>query len=535
MIGTKRACAIAAIAAIAGGWACGASDSASGLESGGAPAPAPRGDGGAGAAAPAQDAGPPPERELESAYQSPVATGKYVWIANPQSGRVAYVNASTLEVRTAEAGNGPTYMAPVPSPNEDMTVVLNTLSDDATLLAATSTGVRAKNFKVAHGANAWSVSVDGRWAISWTSFQRFTGADKIDKTMGFQDLTVIDLTGAVAPTVLAVGYRPVKVGFTVDSTRAYAVTQDGISVIDLSGAGGPLVTKNVPISDDPLEDPGTRDVSVTPDGAYALIRRDDRPDISVVDMQSATRTTVTLPGNVTDLDLSDTGERAVAVIRDQSVAAILPVPGIATQPGTFATVNVTGETIGSVALSRDGANALLYTNASAVERITFLNVTAQPQPTYRTIRLYSPVLAVFSTRDAGFAVVVHDRAAGSSAAGAFSVVPTGSPLPAKIVATQAPVKQVAIAPTNDRAFVTERDDAKKTYGVYMAKLPSLAVDRYPLASPPLGVGLVAGARRAWVAQEHPEGRITFIDLDTGMARTLTGFELGARVVDGSGK
>ena len=47
--------------------------------------------------------------------------------------------------------------------------------------------------------------------------------------------------------------------------------------------------------------------------------------------------------------------------------------------------------------------------------------------------------------------------------------------------------------------------------------------------------LAGGARRAWIAQEHPEGRITFIDLDSGQARTITGFELGARVVDGSGR
>jgi hypothetical protein len=31
---------------------------------------------------------------------------------------------------------------------------------------------------------------------------------------------------------------------------------------------------------------------------------------------------------------------------------------------------------------------------------------------------------------------------------------------------------------------------------------------------------------------HPEGRITFFDLATGAARTLTGFELASRVVTG---
>ena len=48
---------------------------------------APTSDGGAGAIAP--DEAPPPEREVESAFESPVATGNFVWVTNPKSGRVA--------------------------------------------------------------------------------------------------------------------------------------------------------------------------------------------------------------------------------------------------------------------------------------------------------------------------------------------------------------------------------------------------------------------------------------------------------------
>lgn len=55
--------------------------------------------GGAGATA--------PERELESSFLSPIATGKYVWAANPESGRVALVDAVSYEVRLAEAGGRP--------------------------------------------------------------------------------------------------------------------------------------------------------------------------------------------------------------------------------------------------------------------------------------------------------------------------------------------------------------------------------------------------------------------------------------------
>jgi len=46
---------------------------------------------------------------------------------------------------------------------------------------------------------------------------------------------------------------------------------------------------------------------------------------------------------------------------------------------------------------------------------------------------------------------------------------------------------------------------------------------------PQASGLVPEANQAFVAQQHPEGRITFIDLDTNAQHTLTGFELSTKV------
>lgn len=475
---------------------------------------------------PGAGAEPPAEREVESDYEAPVATGKFVWVANPKSGRVAYVDAATLEVHTVEAGNAPTYLSAVPGQAEDSTLVLNVLSSDATLLRASAGGITSKTFRVAAKADSLAFSSDGRFAIAWADARKTPSAPK---TEGFQDLTVMDLVSGVS-TVLAVGYRPVAVGFAAGQGRAYAITQDGIAILELGGA--PALVKNVAIADDPNEDPGTRDVAVTPDGSLALIRRDGEATITVVALADDTRTTVTLPGPVTDLDLDPQGTRAVATIRNTSQAVILPVPGIATDPATFTTVDIPGEVVGSVALTPAGDKALLYTNAVAAERLTVLDLLTAPV-TFRTIRLYSPVLAVFPAPDARHAVVLHDRTTGgaSPAPGAFSVVPIASSLPAKIVSTLAP--PVAVATTADRAVVAERSDAAGVFGAYIARMPQLMVERLPLASPPTAVGIVPAAKRAFISQVHPEGRLTFVDLDTGASRTLTGFELSSRVVDGS--
>ena len=122
---------------------------------------------------------------------------------------------------------------------------------------------------------------------------------------------------------------------------------------------------------------------------------------------------------------------------------------------------------------------------------------------------------------------------GTPVAGAFSLLPLDGTHPALIQATDAPIQAVAVSPAGDRTLITVRDDRQAIFGAYLGQFPTLAVQRYPLASPPIAAGVAAAAGRGYVAQQHPDGRITLIALDSGDARTLTGYELGARVVDWS--
>lgn len=268
--------------------ASGALDPSNGFSSGGDP----NGNLGAGGGGGNENPPPPPEEELESNYSAPVATGKYVWIANPSSGRVAYINATTLEVNVVEAGNAPTLVAAVPDAQDDVAIVLNVLSNDATILRAKGATLTADSLPVPSSGNAWAVAKDGRWAIAWTDVRRVEKADPID---GFQDITVLDLkTGAMKSTSLTVGYRPVAMAFDMAQTRAFAITQDGISVVALDG-GAPIVVKNIKISNQPVGDPNTRDVAITPDGAYALVRRDGQQQVNIFSLADGSRTDVDFP------------------------------------------------------------------------------------------------------------------------------------------------------------------------------------------------------------------------------------------------
>src|ERR1051325_9401951 len=43
---------------------------------------------------------PPPEMEVEKAFQAPVATERFVWAANPKTGRVALIDSQSYQVKT---------------------------------------------------------------------------------------------------------------------------------------------------------------------------------------------------------------------------------------------------------------------------------------------------------------------------------------------------------------------------------------------------------------------------------------------------
>src|SRR5829696_2081129 len=68
----------------------------------------------------------PPEKELEASFLAPVVTGKFVFSANPVSGRVAVIDAETYAVRLFNAGFGPKYLAAIPG--ERGAIVINELS-----------------------------------------------------------------------------------------------------------------------------------------------------------------------------------------------------------------------------------------------------------------------------------------------------------------------------------------------------------------------------------------------------------------------
>jgi hypothetical protein len=505
----------------------GATGGSASIGSGGGGGTGPGTGGTTGTAGSGNEPPPDPELELESAFEVPVATNRYVWTANTTTNRVALINAETFEVALTETGLAPTTVAGLPG-RQDGAIVLNAGSEDATLVLVNEDGeITTFTVETHAGANAIAVSPSGAFAVAWTDAAQFE-AGELDPIDGLQDITVIDLGSEPRGTVLSVGYRPSRISFDADETRAFVVTEPGLSVVELGGQ--PRAGKLVQLTESEITDQAARDVSVTPDGSLAVVRVDATQTLGFVDIESGARTTLDLGAYVTDLDLSSDGSQAFAVAGAKLV--VVPVPPGDVKPENLLRASVAGAIGRSVSLSPDATLALLYSNAEENPYLSVLT-TANGWSDFEghALDLHAPVLAAFASPDALHGIAFQSTAPGSRKAGAFSIVSAQVDRAPKIIGTDAPPVAVTFTPDGANAVIATRDLEKSRYGMYLVHLENLEENFISLPSPPLSAGVVPEAGRAFVAQAHPEGRITFVDLETGAARTLTGFELAAKVVE----
>ncbi len=474
---------------------------------------------------------PPPEQELEGSYQAPVATGSILWSANPDSNRVAVIDTESLTIQIADAGFGPTTMAPIPRRDggPSSAIVINALSHDATLLSLDSEReLTTATFPIHAGANRWAVSDAGRWAVAWSDARQVEAPDPTD---GFQDVSLIDLE-AERVTRSSVGYRPNQVVFGADERRMFVVAEPGISVVDLSG-DTPDAVDLIEVNSAAGEPVALEDIAITRDGSLALVREEGSSSVTVVPLDGDPAWAIELTAPVTDLDLSADGRRGVAVVRSTSEVFVFDMERLEQADAVHA-LQVPDTSFGSVVVAPKADVAVLFTNTVETHEATIVNLEDGADfLSHRTVDLKATVRAVFVAEDGAHAVALLDVPEGSTKKGAFSLIPTKAERAPKIVGTDAPAMAVGLAPTRPTAaaLVTTRDETTGVFATHVVSFPGLLVDTFALASPPLATGVMGDAGLGYVAQAHPEGRVTFIELATLRARTLTGFELATKVVE----
>lgn len=499
------------------------------------------------------DAGVPPEVEFE--FQTPQSSDRTVFVAMPEIDAIAQIDGETLEVETLEVGREPEVVAA--APRDDVAISLDAQSAAATIVRPGAEDATVSPVPTLPNLNAIAWEPSGDFALAYFDLGKALAEagslDPIADVGSLQDVTVIALGDDDAPDVardLTVGFEPRRVEFDEGGERAYVVTRDGISVIDLQAAAGgdSSHAPPVPISDDPFVEPEDVEVDLLPDGDRALVRESGREEVAVVELEgedAGARSSVSLSAEPTDLETDPASDRAYAVLRDSAELAILDPEAIAEENGDEGVeiVELDPERpVGSLELSPDGARGLLFTNAEARAEITTIELADEPYEV-RAHPLEKAVRAVAFSPDGGEAIVIHAAQPGDPSEAETREEMLARSYGYSLFDVESGFSKLEITPEDPDAFtfagdaprgyltLAEDDEGQAPAEVHELELDSFVIRHLELASPPEEVGLLAGASRAFVSQRHPLGRISFVEAETGELRTVTGFDLDGRIVE----
>ena len=493
--------------------------------------------------APAGDGGVTPPPEIEYDLGAPISSQRFVYVPMTAQDELVRIDGATLEVKSTPVGDQPREVSTIPG--SDGAVVLDSTNGTATVVRPAGDHDNVKVLATLQRLNRLDIDPSGRFAVIWFDLAKAIGQGNVFGFGSFQDVTVIRLSAGTEKAVnLTVGFRPREVQFDATGNRAYVITEDGVSVIHLGFATDNQATIVPPI---PVIDPNgsTTDVeiNIVATGEYAAVRQGQTAALRIVNVGSnpGAGWTIPLASPATDIDLSPDGSRIYVVQREAKQLAIIDVPADAINPNGIDKIDLTNATLGSLVLSADGKRGLLYTNATSDERISLVKLDTAGFPT-QTWPLKKSVRAVGISPAGDTAILLQAKSFGDPAAatGFDDFVDKSYGYTLLDLATG--FGKLQITPVDPGAFHYSLDGSKVYVALDGGDVPTATralqivttqtgvVTTKALGSPPVQVGILPAANQAFVAQRHPLGRVSFVDLVNDAVRTVTGFDLNSHVV-----
>jgi len=493
-----------------------------------------------------------PGVEIEAELSPPTHSDRFVYVAMTDLDALAKIDGMTLSVESIPVGDQPEVLEAIPE--SDGVVVLDRNNGTASIVRAASGGDDTRVVPVLANMNRISVDPTGSFALAWFDLRKETldsgGLSGVTSIGSFQDVTVIRLQQDSERSVdLSVGFRPRDVQFDQDGTRAYVITDDGVSVIDLAQTieAGPSIVAPIDISSGPDVDPLDMEVNVVASGEFAVIRETDSSVLRVVGLlggQLGLSASIDLPSVPSDVDLAKDGTAAYAVLKDSSELAILDLSAGLPAVEDLTLVEIPGESVGSMVLSPLGGQAVLFTNAASVERLSIVDFADPANATVRSFNLQKSVRALGYDPTATSLIVTHAKSFGDPQENGlsfeefidrsfgYSIVDIATGFD-KLQITGANPGAFQFSTTTPRAYVLiDGGDAPGALSqTHIIELDTGVVRLQTMSSPPETVGILPEAGMAFVNQRHPLGRVSFIDVANDAMRTVTGFDLNSRIVD----
>ncbi len=536
--------------------------------------------GGSGSSSGSPESELPGETEQSLEFDAPLAGARFVYVANAALDSLSVIDSQSLGIRRVAVGNAPGDLTTVPG--KDTALVINKGSKTASIVRATATDVQVSSVPVVPAVNRISVAPDGLHAVAWYDVNR---AAQGTLPGSMQDVSIVFLDAQGDTSVsMSVGAKPNAVVFSKDGQAAFVVGSDGISILRFAEIKTPGIARLLPVpfvatesapdagvdttavdggadggatdSDGGVTDAGSDapivvpvlpgnssavpEVSVTDDGRYAVARREGSSMLVLIDLITAEVKSLNLGAAITDLDMAKVNDKsfAFAVLRNSSSLVRVAVPEGFTG-GSSLTWQLQGEIIGSASISADASRAVLYTTAVDSKRLVLLDLRGTSAAAPRAVQLSKSIRALAITADGKTALVEHKKAAGNpedtsadldtrlDRAYGYTMVDleTGR---TKLQITPADIGTFTVTPDSKYAFVLLRDKSLRL--VQRLELGSFLVDDIKVGSPPVSMAALADTKKVFVSQEHSEGRISFVDWESQIVETVTGFEMNGRIL-----
>lgn len=498
--------------------------------------------------------GSPAEQKVTINVDVPQASQNYIYAANPDQDTVSVIKAADLSIQTVAVDAAPHGLKTIP--NQDAAVVVNTGSSTVSVLRTANSVTQVVTQPVMTGSNVVSIAPDGMHALTYYDSTQPTAGPPTDSP---KDVSALDLTQS-SPVVyqLTVGYHPSSISFSADSKQAIVVSDDGISIIDLQNLApaNSRIINPIPIYDTTTTT--TANVTVTPNGLYAVANQADSSRLRLVDLAAKHITDLdlaTLPVfsqsnsnvdagsatvsiDVSDVQVAPDGSFLLAVVRDRNTVLQVPIPSGFDDIGNVEQIALPDDVItGASSIGPDGHYAVLFTTVTSFNEphVSILDLTGQYP--LQTINLHKIVSGVTFDPTGTKAYVLHAKSACdptqpnvtpdefTACSYGYSVI--------DLATTQSmlelPLSQpgpLAALPDGSALFILF---ASAPWQVQRVNFDDLSVGTVSIESQPTGIGFVASVQQVFVSQAQTDGRITFIDWTNLTVRSVAGYELNSGI------
>lgn len=532
---------------------------------------------------------PPPEMEDEGDFRVPRASGRFVYSASETTDSVAVIDSVTLAIDVVGVGRGPTVVTPLTT--EGAVAVLDQGSNDVAMLRTDDQGrTTVEIIPSSPGANNLAISPDGALLYVYHDVdgpeQLGPGSDQeltvIDVAMGaVYEMTVgahprdvvFDASGSVAYVITDDGVNVVPTALlpmigkpdifpVVDDPAIDPATleiqvaaEQGTALARIAGdprlfvtdlASGELITFELP-------GPST-DLDVAADGSFAIVTLPSTAGSRFVELALPVSTSDTpvvheVAGEYVGLaHLSPDGETMLlytTVDPFMMAAPLGPPQGLVSVPDPLAGGSGSGSSgstgdastggsgsTGDTSTGGDDGPGSVPPDVDPRQRVTIARRDGGSWVERITLFVDHPVVSVGMAPDGANAMLLHEADPELPATPwSYTLLDLSKEFPVKkLQVVEAEPGPVVFTPDGDRSVVLLRDDTTGVRRVDLVDLRSFIVDGLGLGSPPEGAGYVDATEKIFVSQEHPTGRITFLDRE-GNVETVTGYRLNDAVKD----